>query len=213
MNIWAIVPVKPLKRSKSRLSSVLTTQQRETLSRQMLEQTLLTLKQVKGIEGVLIISRDAGALALGRKLEAQTLTESGSPELNASLTRATRVVASWNGSGVLIVASDIPLLQAADIEGMLALAKGPAPVVVIASDRRREGTNALLVRPPGLFPYRFGEGSFKKHIDEAEKAGAVVKVFQSGTLGLDVDLPADLDLYRELLAERSAGEAAWYTGI
>ena len=57
VNIWAIVPVKPLNRSKSRLAPVLDGKQREALSRQMLEQTLGTLNQVVGIGGILVISR------------------------------------------------------------------------------------------------------------------------------------------------------------
>jgi 2-phospho-L-lactate guanylyltransferase len=212
VNIWAIVPVKPLKRSKSRLSPVLSPKQRETLSRQMLEQTLHTLLQVSKIKGVLVVSRDNGALALGRKMGAQTLSESGSPELNASLTRTTQVVASWHGAGVLIVSSDIPLLETTDVEAMLKMGKR-APVVVLATDRRGDGTNAMLVRPPGLIEYRYGEGSFQKHIVEAEAAGADVKIYKSETIGLDVDIPADLDLYREMLVERKAGETVWPAGL
>ena len=125
MSIWVIIPVKPLHRSKSRLSTVLNMKQREALSREMLEHTLLTLGQVTGIGGVIVVSRDTGALSLARRYNAQTLQESGSPELNASLTAATRVVASWNASAVLLLASDIPLLQAGDIEQMIGLAKRP----------------------------------------------------------------------------------------
>ncbi len=212
MSIWIIIPVKPLHRSKSRLSTVLDMKQREALSREMLEHTLLTLGQVTGIGGVIVVSRDTGALSLARRYNAQTLQESGSPELNASLTAATRVVASWNASAVLLLASDIPLLQPGDIEQMIGLAKRP-PVVVIGADRRHEGTNALLVRPPGLIPYRFGEGSLNKHAAEARAAGAEVHIYESATLGLDVDIAADLDLYREMLIERELSEAAWLTHL
>lgn len=212
MSIWVIIPVKPLHRSKSRLSTVLNMKQREALSREMLEHTLLTLGQVTGIGGVIVVSRDTGALSLARRYNAQTLQESGSPELNASLTAATRVVASWNASAVLLLASDIPLLQAGDIEQMIGLAKRP-PVVVIGADRRREGTNALLVRPPGLITYRFGERSLNKHMAEARAAGAEVHVYESATLGLDVDIPADLDLYREMLMEQELSETAWLTHL
>ncbi len=208
MSIWVIVPIKPLNRSKSRLAEVLDIKQRESLSREMLERTLDTLSKVQGIGGVIVVSRDTGALSLARRFHVQTLQESGAPELNASLTAATRVVASWNASGVLILASDIPLVQAGDIEAMLGLGK-PPPVVVIATDRRREGTNAMLVRPPGLITYRFGEGSLNKHVAEAKAAGAEVHIYESTTVGLDVDIPADLDLYREMLVEHDLSQQAW----
>lgn len=212
MSIWAIVPIKPLNRSKSRLSSVLDIEQRESLSREMLTRTLRTLSTVRSVTGVMVVSRDTGALSLARQLGAQTLQESGAPELNASLTMATQVVSSWNACCVLLLASDIPLLQASDIENMIALAKHP-PTVVIGTDRREQGTNAMLVKPPGIFPYRFGVGSLNKHRAEAEAVGADVHIYKSPTLGLDVDIPADLDLYREMLVERELREPAWLVSV
>ncbi|MBI5714221.1 MAG: 2-phospho-L-lactate guanylyltransferase, partial [Chloroflexi bacterium] len=46
MSIWAIVPVKPLKRAKSRLASVLSVEEREAFSRAMLTHTLDVVAQV-----------------------------------------------------------------------------------------------------------------------------------------------------------------------
>jgi 2-phospho-L-lactate guanylyltransferase len=210
---WAIVPIKPLNRSKSRLSPILNGQQREALSRKMLEMTLTTLKQVQGISGILAISRDNKALTLARSFNIQTVQESGTPELNDALTRATQAVSSWNASSVLILASDIPLMTVQDVEGMLALANHGGKVVVIATDRREEGTNALLVRPPGLIPYQYGTGSFRKHMEGAQKAGVEVKVFRSPTMSLDVDMPEDLIAYREILGKRKSNELAWLSSL
>jgi 2-phospho-L-lactate guanylyltransferase len=208
VNIWAVIPVKPLNRSKSRLAPILDGEQRESLSREILEKTLATLKTVEQISGILVVSRDTAALSLARRFDVHTVQESGAPELNDALTRATNAVASWNARGVLIVASDIPLLRVEDIEAMLELAKLP-PVVVIAADRRQDGTNVLLVRPPGLIPYRYGEGSFQKHIDEAKAAGVDVHIYESPTVALDVDVPEDLDLYRDMLIERALSQPGW----
>jgi 2-phospho-L-lactate/phosphoenolpyruvate guanylyltransferase len=208
VNIWAIVPVKPFNRSKSRLAGVLSAKQRESLSRQMLEQTLQTLKQVQEITGILVISRDTAALALARQYEAQTVQETGTPELNEALTRATQVVvATWNARSVLVLASDIPLLRAQDVREVVALSDTIG--VVLASDRRHDGTNALLVRPPSLIPYQYGEGSFQRHIQESRSIGIEPKVYESPTLSLDIDVPNDLDLYREMLIERELSEPAW----
>lgn len=208
MNTWAILPIKPFNRSKSRLSGVLNNAQREALSREMMEHTLSTLKQVQGLGGILVVSRDTAALSLARRFEAQTIQESGTPELNLALTRATQVVSAWNAWSVIVLASDIPLLRPEDIEEMLALGEVPN-TVVIASDRRGEGTNAILMHPPALIPYCFGKGSFQKHLSEAHLAGVQVHIYQSPTLALDVDIPADLDLYREMLIERELKEPLW----
>lgn len=207
-NIWVIVPLKPLNRSKSRLAPVLNIAQREALSREMFERTLVTLKKVKNIAGILVVSRDTAALALARNYQVQTLQESGTPELNASLTRATQAVIDLNANGVLIVASDIPLLQAEDIDAMIEMAD-TTPSVVIGTDRRRDGTNAMLVRPPGLFSYAYGPGSLHLHVEAAKQAGAEIHLYDSNTLALDVDIPADLDLYRERLMAQEVSEPAW----
>jgi 2-phospho-L-lactate guanylyltransferase len=208
VNIWAIVPLKPLSRTKSRLSPVLSQAQREKLSEQIFVNTLITLKKVKGIGGVLVVSRDSAALALARQYEVQTVQESGAPELNDALTRATEAVRLWNAQGVLIVPADIPLLRVRDFEAMLELSSG-GPEIVIAPDRHERGTNALLVRPPGLIPYRYGGASFPRHIAEAEAVGAAVQVYRSFSLGLDLDTPPDLEAYQETMSQHPIGELAW----
>lgn len=194
MNIWAILPVKPLKRAKSRLAPLLSAEQRENLSRQLLEHTLDILGKTRGLRGVLVISRDQKALALARQYGTQTVQETGGPELVASLNRATQVVMAWDATGVLIIPSDLPLLQTADLEGILATTHHVYSMV-ISPDRRRDGTNALLLRPPDLIPFQFGAGSFLKHIHEGEKAGAEIHVYESPSIALDIDVPEDFDLY------------------
>jgi 2-phospho-L-lactate guanylyltransferase len=125
------------------------------------------------------------------------------------LTRATQVVvATWNARGVLVVASDIPLLRAQDIREMLAMATVP-PTVVLATDRRQNGTNIMLVRPAGLIPYSYGPGSFQRHLEAAQQLGVDPQVYESPTVALDVDVPADLELYRQMLVERDLSEPAW----
>jgi len=212
VNIWAIVPVKPLNRSKSRLAPVLDGKQREALSRQMLEQTLRTLSQVVGISGILVISRDHAALSLARQFDVQTVQESGTPELNDALGRATQLVTTWGAQGVLVVASDMPLMSAKDIEGMMALADQPR-IVVVASDRHGEGTNALLLQPPGLISYSYGTNSFRRHIAQAKEAGIPVRVYGSPTVALDVDVPDDLRMYQDMVVQHEVKEPVWLTSV
>ena len=72
------------------------------------------------------------------------------------------------------------------------------PVVVIAPDRRKEGTNALLICPAGLIEYDFGPGSFERHCERARQAGATLEVVNLPSLSLDLDLPEDLDMVVEM---------------
>ena len=90
MSLWAIIPVKPLRRGKSRLAGVLSEEERTVLNITLLENTLRTLKQVQEIDQILVVSRDTGALALARDFKARTVQE-GKPGLNTALKRATIV--------------------------------------------------------------------------------------------------------------------------
>lgn len=149
------------------------------------------------VAGTLVISRDTHALAIARDMGAHTVQESGTPELNNALMRATQVVGGWRGAAVLILPADLPLVESEDVSAMIELGK-EARTVVIATDNNRDGTNALMIRPPGVIPYAYGPGSFQRHIALAKEAGATVKLHHSERLALDIDVPADLEAYYRL---------------
>src|SRR5512133_846548 len=192
MSLWAIVPVKPLRRGKSRLAGVLSEDEREILNLSLIGHTLQVIQQVQGIEQVLVVSSDTAVLALAREQGAKTVLEDGHPGLNTALHRATMVAQMFSAQGVLILPSDLPLLAPEDLQEMIQQASDP-PVVVIAPDRRKQGTNALLIKPTGLISYQFGEDSFSKHCSQAEKFNLNLKIVISESLGLDLDFPEDLD--------------------
>ncbi|MGD8814230.1 MAG: 2-phospho-L-lactate guanylyltransferase [Anaerolineales bacterium] len=196
MTIWAIVPVKPLRRSKSRLAHELSRDERALLSQRLLIHTLRALRDVQQIDRTLVVSRDSHALALARDFDARTVTERGHPQLNQALERATYVAQGYGVSSVLVLPADLPLLTSEDIEKFIE-PLGDPPVVVIAADRKGVGTNALLVSPPGLIKFRFGPDSFAKHGSLAREAGARLEVCNLPNLGLDLDEPEDLTLLQE----------------
>lgn len=200
MTLWAIVPVKPLRRGKSRLAEVLSENERAELNRRLLAHTLDTLKALPEIEQVLVISRDPSALSLARDHGARTVQENGAPQLNIALTRATVVAQNYATRGVLVIPADLPLITPEDLRVMLASIQDP-PVVVVAPDRHREGTNALLVCPAGLIEYDFGPNSFERHCSRAREAGARLEVCELPSLALDMDLPEDLTIVGEELAQ------------
>lgn len=199
MTLWAIVPVKPMRLGKSRLANVLSEEDRAHLNRQLLAHTIDTLKTVDDIEHVLVVSRDTAALALARDHGARTVQEDGAPQLNIALTRATFVAKAYNTHGVLVIPADLPLITAEDIHAMLSCAYDP-PVVVVAPDRHRRGTNALLISPPGLIEYDFGPNSFEQHCRLAKEAGARLEICNLPSLAFDVDWPEDLELLKQQFA-------------
>ncbi len=193
MTLWAIVPIKPMRLGKSRLAGVLADEERAALNRRLLAHTVETLKAVPELEKVLVISRDPAALALARRHGARTVLEDDDSQLNLALARATYVARSFNTHGVLVLPADLPFITAADIRRLLEAAHDP-PVVAIAPDRKREGTNALLISPPGLIQYQFGPGSFDRHCARARQAGARLEICDLPSLAVDLDWPEDLRL-------------------
>lgn len=202
MSVWVVVPVKPLNVAKSRLTDVLTSEQRMRFAESMLRRTLNVTRATRAVTGTLVISRDTKALAIARDLGARTVQESGAPALNPALMRATQLLASWRSESVLILPADLPLLTPEDITGVVRAAGDAERSVVIASDRSNDGTNALFVRPPGIITYEYGPQSYQRHIAFARAADALVCELDSENLQFDLDLPQDIvDLYRKLTGQ------------
>lgn len=195
MSIWAIVPVKPFREGKSRLSTVLNQDERADLSQSFLLHTLDVLHQVKAIRRIVVISRDTQALHLARTHGAYTVTESGAPDLNSALARATDVSVSLGAEALLIMPSDLPMVQAEDVQTLIE-ANTAWPGVSLAPDRHGSGTNGLYLRPPKSIPYVFGADSFARHLALADEHGIPTQICRLPGFALDVDFPEDLELYK-----------------
>jgi 2-phospho-L-lactate guanylyltransferase len=202
MTLWAIVPVKPLRRGKSRLAGALTEDERTALNQSLLERTIKALSELKELDQILVVSRDPQALTIARNQGAKTVQEDGQPHLNTALKRATVMAQVHSTRGVLVLPADLPLLTPDDVRVLIDKAVKP-PVVVIAPDRHGKGTNALLMVPPGQIEYDFGEGSFHRHCEQAKNSGARLEIVELPSLGLDLDLPEDLEMIKKFEAEKS----------
>jgi 2-phospho-L-lactate guanylyltransferase len=196
MTLWTIVPVKPLRRGKSRLSGILSEDERTALNQTMLINTLKTLNQVKEIETILVVSRDPLALSIARDYSARTVLEDGSPELNTALRRAASVAKAYLATMIFVLPADLPLIKPDDIKNFLNKAGHP-PEIIISPDRRKDGTNALLINPSNLIEFKYGPGSFNSHLQIAKEKNARVEIIESDVFGLDLDLPEDIELLKK----------------
>jgi len=197
MSLWAIIPVKPFSKGKSRLSAILTVEQRILLNSTMLSRTIRILKAVKEIHHIVVVSRDSSALSIAHNFEVKTIQEEGVIDLNRALERAAIVAKAYSANAVLVIPSDLPLLVPSDISSFLARQKGGMEMI-IAPDRRKEGTNALYLSPPDLIEFKFGINSFKLHIEEAQRCGAQISIFDNFNFGLDIDISQDLEILKSV---------------
>jgi 2-phospho-L-lactate guanylyltransferase len=189
---WAVLPVKPFSEAKSRLEGVLSAEQRSDLARQLMLHSLAALQAQPLIDRVLVVSADVEALSVTLGLGSATLAEAEAG-LNPALQQAQAYAVANGATRLLILASDLPLLLPSDIEAVLTT---PHAEVVIAPDRRRQGTNSLLLTP-GAIDFAFGEHSFERHLELARNAGVSVVELARPGLAFDMDLPDD---WRDLLA-------------
>jgi 2-phospho-L-lactate guanylyltransferase len=191
--IAALVPVKALARSKSRLRPVLSDDQRHALVLAMLEDVVGLLADVPAIATTAVVSPDADVLAFARHLGAQAIREpplSVSKGLNAALTFASDTLSDQGASGLLVLPVDVPLATTADIEAILNRINADPSIVLCPS--RSGGTNALALRPLGIIPFRFGHRSSAAHQREATARGLPLEVLPLPSLALDIDRPNDL---------------------
>jgi 2-phospho-L-lactate guanylyltransferase len=201
---WVVVPLRGLEAAKSRLGGQLDAEERLDLVTGLLERTLAAAAATPGVDRVLLVSPDPAALELGAELGAETLRDAGRGLNEALEVARTHAVAAGAGT-LLVLPGDLPRVSPAAIAEVIAggdpvAATGPRPraVVVLVPDRHGAGTNALLLRPPGVIDFAFGRGSRARHLAAAAAAGAAA-VEIDGPLTLDVDTPDDL-----LLAEVAA---------
>ena len=193
MSLWAIVPIKPLRRGKSRLSNILSEEERAQLNHQLFINTINVLREVKSISDILVVSRDSDVLTEAREMDVRTVTENGTPELNSALRRASLFSKNFSTEGVLIIPADLPLLTPQDVESFLQQRTEP-PMIVISPDRRRKGTNMMLIDPADLITFSYGNDSFDIHRNLAKSKGAKVITYENERIALDLDVPEDYEL-------------------
>jgi 2-phospho-L-lactate/phosphoenolpyruvate guanylyltransferase len=193
---YAIIPVKPLNRAKSRLARALKAPTRAALVRSIFSRTLDVIAQVERIDGVIVVSRDLTILELARQRNAIALAESESG-LNSAITQAAQWAQAHHARSAIVIPVDLPLITAADLDAVIDRAEEER-CVVIAPDRHEDGTNVLLVQPPEAIPFAYGASSFKVHRAQALARGLEVHEYRSPTTAFDIDVPDDLEWYRAL---------------
>ena len=205
MSLWAIIPVKPLKNAKSRLSPVLSPDQRFELAQAMLRHVLSVTTTIGQVTGVLVISRDTKALAIAREMGAKTLQEGALSNLNPALMRATMVVKSWRADAVLVLPADLPFINSGrysrhDSTG------GRSLDCYRHRQRQRWHQRACWFGRPALSNSNTDRAALRAaYRPSASAAGLRTLTYESDRLALDIDLPDDLTTYQRILASGRFG--------
>ena len=191
MTLFAVVPVKDLAGTKSRLNPVLDETERAGLTVYMMENVLAALR-IAGVEHICVVSPDREILETAREAGAEPLLQE-SRGLNEALEEARDRALARGATALIVFPADLPLLRSEDVEAVLEPTEGgEGPLVVASPDDAGTGTNALFLRPPTAVPFVFGPGSFDAHLDAARERGAKVLVCERERIAFDVDVAEDL---------------------
>jgi len=187
--VYAVVPVKDLRGTKSRLAPVLDPGARAGLTLYMMGRVVRAIREA-GVADVCVVSPDRMVLDEAKRRGATPLVQE-SRGLNPALEEGRRRAVELGASTLLVLPADLPLLDAEDVLAVLEEAR-EGPSVTISPDGARSGTNGLLIRPPDVLPFAFGPDSFEAHLGAARGRGLDVRVCERPHLAFDLDTAGDL---------------------
>jgi 2-phospho-L-lactate guanylyltransferase len=189
--IGAVVPVKTLAASKSRLLPHLGADGARRLCLAMLGDVLEALARVPQLARVAVVTPDAAVAAAARESGAEALLRPD-PGLNPAVEAAAAELAPGPEDGVLVVLGDVAGVRGEDVAALLEAAPSRGVALAPSNDG---GTAALLRVPRDVIPAGFGPGSAKVHRSLAERAGVVFREVPLPSLAIDLDEPEDLETF------------------
>ena len=196
MALRIIVPHRGLEAAKTRLATSLSPDERMFLASQLLQRVLKVCREVT--DDVVVITPSRPLREIVEPSGSRMVVQRGMG-LNEGLEQARFDAVVENVGTLAILHGDLPNVRAADIDVLIgALPSDGSAGVAIAPDRAGTGTNGLVLRPPNVIKFRFGVGSFAKHVAEVQTAGVPLVAVNRAGLAFDLDTPEDLARWLEL---------------
>jgi 2-phospho-L-lactate guanylyltransferase len=200
---FAVLPVKERSLSKTRFGAVLNQEQRATLSKNMLLDTVDSMISSRVFEGIAVLTPEPE----NWKEEVQSVVRVVGTEisgLNESVWEYMQSQRLAEGDSLSIVLSDLPASQKEDFLE-LEKALGTKGSAAIAPDRHLTGTNVLAGTHPLAWRPMFGADSFRRHLTSLLDRGMQPQILCRDGLMCDVDNPDDLVdlLSKERLGQRT----------
>jgi 2-phospho-L-lactate guanylyltransferase len=167
---WVVViPAKPLATAKSRLADAAGSRRPE-LALAMLLDTVEAALLTDEVVAVLVVTDDDLIAAAASELGAVVVPDVPGEGLNAAFRYGIEVAAAhYPGTGVALLAGDLPALRPRELKTALLVAAS-SPETVVVADREGVGTTMLASRSPAQLRPAFGVGSFARHLGVGARA-------------------------------------------
>ena len=190
----AVIPIKSLAHSKSRLASEFSRSELETLSLSMLDDLLGSLLATPALTRVAVATPDDRVAELARSLGAEAL-HGPDPGLKSAIDGAPAKLGLKSEEALLVVLGDLPDARPDELQRLFdAIQDSDGPVAALAPSSDG-GTSALLRKPHDCIPSCFGAKSALRHSEAAEAEGVPLLRIPLPSLDLDLDSAMDLDRF------------------
>jgi len=190
---WAVVPVKGLTESKTRLATHLQGDKRRILVEALLDDVLSAIIRSRVYGTIKVISPDENVASRIRPPEVSFLKQTG-VGLSRAVEQANRLATLGHAGSLTTVLADIPLVEPGDFEEVASLGSPGRRVVMAPS--MKGGTNVMLTSPPGIVSPGYGRWSYSKHLRRAQVSGISAYSLSNPRLSFDIDTMSDLVEWR-----------------
>ncbi len=187
---WVVVLVKDFGDAKQRLGPALNAQKRRALAKRNAKRAI---EAAAAASNRLVVAGSEEVADVARRVGAEVFVEPRQEGQNPAARRGIQQALARGAEAVLLLSSDLPLVDQDAVRGMLeAAAATTGPVAIAAPAIGRGGTNALYLRPAGVIGLHFGGDSLAQFRRDAEARGVPFLLHESSAFALDLDEPLDL---------------------
>ena len=192
---WAVIPVKGLTESKTRLSAYLQGDKRKILVEALLDDVLSSIIRSRVFGTIMVISPDEKVASRIRPPEVSFLKQTGIG-LNRAVEQANRLATLGRARSLTTILADIPLVEPGDFRELVSLGS-PGQRVTMAPSMKG-GTNIMLTSPAGAVSPSYGRWSYSKHLRRAQGVGLNAYSISNSRVSFDIDTLSDLRELRRL---------------
>lgn len=192
MRTTAILPVKRLDASHTRLSETLSMEQRSSLAQALFLDMLSKLRRSRSIDECVVVTADPWVARHARWTGHEALEQDEDGGHSQAALAGTKFAMDRGAERVALLPIDCPLFDPAELDSHL----GRTPSAAIVPDRHRTGTNALVLSPPDAFTPAFGPDSCARHVARARAANVGFAIATIDSLAFDLDTSEDLNELR-----------------
>jgi 2-phospho-L-lactate/phosphoenolpyruvate guanylyltransferase len=191
MKIAAVIPMKSLHSAKSRLSNILTAQQRKNLAMYLLDATIKELKKSNFISEIIIVSNDK-ALKQYSCINNLKFIKDSDEGVNQAVILADKYCINKGINANIVIPQDLPFISAKEIDKICTISNKYHKCIIICPSKRFDGTNVLFRKPPDVIKTHYDNNSYMNHLKEAYKFKIPVESLDIVKLRFDLDTKEDL---------------------